>query len=384
MKILIVADVKPDLNAGASGTEIQTVYALRKLGHDVDTIWSDDIRHRISHGNLHYILELPWAYRDAIGEKCKEKVYDVIHVNQPYAWLAARDHQKLKRTGVFVVRSHGWEPRIGGVLKYWRRKYRVPEWKFPRGILGRPIRSMTSLYCKWCVSAADGIIVSCSEDREYIIQTYQAKPDKVANILQAPSEEFLLKPVLEMTDKRSTKLLYAGQASFFKAPHVLAEIWNHLAAHHPSLSFTWCCPETDHDKCKELLSPSTLERTTFVDWIPQNELVDLYDRHGIFLFPSYTEGFGKVFIEAMARGLCVVASNAAGMKDVIQHGKDGFLCEPGNASDFVEKVNDIFQNDRNHVLSQNAAAKAREYTWEKTALETLKFYDQINTTVNSF
>ena len=66
MKILFMADVPPDPDSGAAGTELRTIAALRQLGHEVHAVWNHDMRRRIRHGNLHYALELPLEYRAAI------------------------------------------------------------------------------------------------------------------------------------------------------------------------------------------------------------------------------------------------------------------------------------------------------------------------------
>ena len=59
LRVLMMADTPADPNRGAAGTEMQTAQALRALGHDVRTIWSDELGRRIAHGNLHLLLELP-------------------------------------------------------------------------------------------------------------------------------------------------------------------------------------------------------------------------------------------------------------------------------------------------------------------------------------
>jgi glycosyltransferase involved in cell wall biosynthesis len=51
----------------------------------------------------------------------------------------------------------------------------------------------------------------------------------------------------------------------------------------------------------------------------------IYDDHGVFLFPSFFEEFGKAFLESMSRGLVLVASNNGGMRDVIKEGQSGLL-----------------------------------------------------------
>ena len=56
LKILMMADLPPNADSGAAGTEYQTMEALRRLGHEVDAVWADSLPHRIGHGNLHYCL----------------------------------------------------------------------------------------------------------------------------------------------------------------------------------------------------------------------------------------------------------------------------------------------------------------------------------------
>ncbi len=377
MRILLAADVPPDPDSGAAGTEYQTMLALRELGHDVDAIWRDDLRHRIRHGNLHYLLELPWALRDAIATRCRGSAYDVVHVNQPYAWRAARDHRRRNRPGVFVNRSHGWEPRIADALRPWRRRYGIPEWRFPRGLVGRPVQWGLGRYPRWCAEASNGIVVSCSEDRDYVRSRYGLPADRVACIPQAPAGAFVETSAAAMTEARRRRVLYAGQAAFVKAPMVLAEIFSLLAERHADLSFTWCCPEADHATCRAMLRSEAGARTTFVGWMPQAELVRLYDAHGVFVFPSFTEGFGKVFLEAMARGLCVVASNTAGMRDVIRSGVTGILIEPGDVEGFRYGVASVIDGRQAAAMSAAAAAEARRYSWRRVAEETVSFYRQL-------
>ncbi len=374
MKILMVADVPPDPNSGAAGTEYQTMLALRNLGHTVDAIWANDLRHRIRHGNLHYLLELPWAYRDAIRERTLDQQYDVIHVNQPYAWLAAHDHHRRGRSGVFVNRSHGWEPRLAEILRPWRQMYKVPEWRFPRGLMGRPMRMILHQSARFAARLSDGIIVSCSEDQLFLTTRYKLAPERVACIPQAPADAFIDKPVCPMTTERIKRVLYVGQASFFKAPQVLAAVFSRLAELHPELEFTWCCPASAHNHCLRLLNEQARERTSMVGWLPQEDLVRLYDKHGIFVFPSFGEGFGKVFLEAMARGLCVVGSNVAGMKDIIESSRTGWLVEPGDIMGFCDCIEALLRFNGVMEMSATAISVAQAYTWQGVGQKTEAFY----------
>lgn len=378
MKILMLTASDPDPNSGVAGTEWQTGQALLRLGHEVDTIWADGLSRRIRHGNLYYLLELPWAFEKAIAAKVLQKQYDVIHVNQPYAWRAAKAHRAAKRPGVFVNRSHGWEPRVCEALAPWRRKFGVPDWRLPRGLAGRPMRWILHEYARWAATASDGVIVSTSEDREFIISRYGIPSDTVACIPQAPPPEFAQRPLVPMTPARSKRVLYVGQSGFFKGAHVLADVFSVLAKQHADLEFTWCTPMFEHDRCRALLAAESRDRVAFVDWMPQEELIDLYDQHGIFIFSTLAEGFGKVFLEAMSRGLCVVASNTSGMRDVIRHRETGCVVGVGNVEGFACEVKWLLAAPKRvREVSQAASTAAQGHTWDRVASETADFYGSL-------
>jgi glycosyltransferase involved in cell wall biosynthesis len=70
------------------------------------------------------------------------------------------------------------------------------------------------------------------------------------------------------------------------------------------------------------------EQVTFLGTIPRRELVDRFRRAAIFCLPSRQEGFGIVFLEAMACGKPVVASRAAAVPETVVDGETGLLTDP--------------------------------------------------------
>ena len=102
----------------------------------------------------------------------------------------------------------------------------------------------------------------------------------------------------------------------------------------------------------------------------------VFDEHGIFIFPSFFEGFGKVFLEAMARGLCVIAADNGGAHDVIRSGVNGVLVPTGSRADAVAACQSLEGSfPQAFSMSREAAISAQSYTWERTARETIAFYD---------
>jgi glycosyltransferase involved in cell wall biosynthesis len=375
MKILFMADVPPDPNRGAAGTEVQSVRALRALGHDVDTVWSDELGRRIGHGNLHLLLELPRAYERAATRRLRGGHYDVVHVNQPHGFRAARTVHRLSPSTIFVHRSHGIELNVERILQRWRRELGADERGAARKLTSRGIAGLLARHSYAIARQADGHVVSSSIDARFLEQELHVPPEKIAVIAQAAPQEYLRIAPPPMTAARLRRVLHVAQFAFFKAPMITAAAINRMARE-PELQFTWVCDRADHERIRTLLTPEANARTELLHWTTQDELRAIYDAHGMFLFPSFFEGFGKAFIEAMSRGLCVIASDAGGMHDLIMHGRNGFLVPPGDAERLTETaLAAIRAPQRAQDVSIAAAATAREHTWARVARELTAFYE---------
>lgn len=380
MRILLAADVMPHPDSGAAGTEYHTIQALRYLGHDVDEIWAGDLPHRVRHGNLHYVLELPRGFRDAIRQRWVHASYDAVHVNQPHAYLAAQDHVRLRRKAVFVNRSHGLEARVEPILDAWKKRLGQKERFGIRTLPRMLIASLLQRSQRLVAAYATGHIVSCSEDKEFLIQRYGVAPERVACIPQAPYDGFVSIPAPPVDPERLNNLIHVGQVVLYKDPYAIAAAVDALLAENPSARFTWICPKCDVEKAASLLSPSALKRSRLAAGIPQEELRLCLDRSGVFLFPSITEGFGKAFIEAMSRGLCVVATRTAGMRDIIRDGENGFFVDVHDVQGIIRVVRHLWSNpDLAMAVGRAARATSEEYSWDRLARETAAFYERLLT-----
>ena len=92
---------------------------------------------------------------------------------------------------------------------------------------------------------------------------------------------------------------------------------------------------TNPEGCHHL--PTVIERSeltlTQSDWFEKPEdFLKLLDTTSVYFAPRRFEGIGQSFVEALVRGLCVVAPNAPTMNEYITHGVDGYLYEPDSPS----------------------------------------------------
>jgi len=372
----MMSDTPADPNRGAAGTEVRTMLALRAMGHDVDAIWSDDLGRRIQHGNLHILLEQPKAYERAVVAALRRKEYDVVHVNQPHGFRAARAVHRLAPKTVFIHRSHGFELNVEETLRPWIDKFGSDERNALRRAATQALAPLLRRHSKAIAREADGHVVSSSIDAAFLIERMGVPREKIATIPQAAPDSFLETAAPPMTAQRLRRVLNVGQFAFVKGPMIAAAAMNQLAAAQPDLRFTWVCDRASEASIRALLTAEANAMLEVVPWTTQEALRDLYDAHGIFLFPSFFEGFGKAFLEAMSRGLCVAASNTGGMHDVITSGTDGVLVPPGDAHAVADSVLAIVHDPaRASAMSDAAAVTARRYTWERVARELTALYE---------
>jgi glycosyltransferase involved in cell wall biosynthesis len=375
LRILVGADVPPDPNAGASGTVVQMNAALRRLGHTVDEIWQDDLGRRIRHGNLHYLLELPRAFRRVVRERTRTQVYDVIELNQPHAYLAAEDHRYSGRPGVFVNRSHGHEVRSDETLALWREREGTPRRSQFRRQASAVVRNLLGRQWDRIARSTDGFVVSCTEDADFLAERYALPREVIGVVTQGVPDSYRDHPTAAYTFERAGRLLYVGQLAFFKAPRVLAECISEVLASRPHATMTWVCSREHHAAARGLLAPPVHARVTFLDWMSQDDLRDVLDRHGVFLFPSFFEGFGKAPLEAMSRGLCVVASDTGGMRDYVRDGVSGSLVPAGRPDLLAQRtlalLDDLVSARRMSLAAREASAG---HSWERCAREATDFY----------
>ena len=113
---------------------------------------------------------------------------------------------------------------------------------------------------------------------------------------------------------------------------------------------------------REKLEKKYGNENKFVGYKHGKELVDWLSLSDVFIFPSRTETFGLVVLEAMACGIPVAAYDVMGPRDIITNGKDGYLGE-----DLAESALKCLK-----LSPDDCRKKAKQYSWEHSADEFFK------------
>jgi len=104
----------------------------------------------------------------------------------------------------------------------------------------------------------------------------------------------------------------------------------------------------------------------------------VYASSDIFVFPSTTETFGNVTLEAMASEIPPVCAREGGAYGIINDGVTGLVAEPGDAESLAEKLLTLIDDpQKRKIIAKEAYKYAQEQTWEKIFLRLFKRYNEI-------
>ena len=108
-----------------------------------------------------------------------------------------------------------------------------------------------------------------------------------------------------------------------------------------------------------------LPDAVFTGFLTGADLAQAYASSDVFFFPSATETFGNVTLEAMASGLPAVCADATGSRSLVQHGKTGWLCPVGKISAFADAIQRLLEDPGLRARMGAAAREAAlEYSWD--------------------
>ena len=117
------------------------------------------------------------------------------------------------------------------------------------------------------------------------------------------------------------------------------------------------------------------DRFRFIDYVPAGDLPLLYSAAELFVFPSFDEGFGLPPLEALACGCPVVASRAGALPEVL--GDAARYFDPSDEEGMAEALVWGVREGRSPEARARGFRRAREFTWERAARETVRLYERL-------
>ena len=170
-------------------------------------------------------------------------------------------------------------------------------------------------------------------------------------------------------------LLAVGNLKEPKGIDLIIKALARLAKGHPQLQLLIIGQGPEGNALRSLADQLNLaNQVAFLGQLTHAQVMEYMSVADVFVLPSWEEGFGVVYIEAMAHGVPVIACQGQGIADVIVDGENGILVEPQSVESLVAALEKLLSN-RN--WAQKLGVRGQEYvsthlTWEENAIKVLE------------
>jgi glycosyltransferase involved in cell wall biosynthesis len=231
----------------------------------------------------------------------------------------------------------------------------------------------------------DAVITVSQNSRQDICRCFHMTAEKVTVIPEAASPHFQplteneLKPILCNYGLQLPYILYVGSVEPRKNLLRLIEAWILLHKILPSYRLVIVGARNywkSSPVANVVRQSGLLGQVIFTGYIPDEDLPAIYNGASLFCFPSLYEGFGLPVLEAMACGTPVVTSNSSSLPEVA--GDGAILVDPNNVDEIAHAMQRILEDpELARDLRRRGLQRAAQFSWEKTAKETIAVYERV-------
>lgn len=235
-------------------------------------------------------------------------------------------------------------------------------------------------FMKLSCQIANKTIAVSEFTKKDIINRLNINSKKITTILEAVEEEFkqikdknMLQKVIKKYDLKLPFIFYCGSLSPRKNLIRSLKAFNKIKDKIPHNFYLTGNTKWAEDKTLEFINKNEnlSKRVKILGYLPNQELVVLYNLADFLLFPSLYEGFGLPILEAQACGCPVLTSNATSCPEVADD--SAHLVDPYSIDDIKNGILKI-SKDKNYKkeLIKKGFENVKRFSWEKTAQGFLK------------
>lgn len=315
-----------------------------------------------------FALAIPFS--PTLGATVRRLGLDVIHVHSPFL---------LGRLGASAARRHGLPLVFTYHTLYDKYVHYVP---FFPGLTRQVVNLYTRKFCNRC----DLVVVPSTAVADLLRQRGVTVPLAVIptgvelerfhgldrtwlkSRFGLPSEAKILLFVGRLGKEKNVEFLFSAFARLRTLPDL------------GPLKLVLVGGGNAEERLRRLAKDlGVAEEVVFAGTLPPEEVAKCYAGADLFVFASLTETQGLVLAEAKAAGLPAVAVDAAGVRDTVRHGVDGYLTAL-SLEEFTARVAELLRNEGlRRAMGEAARRGAEAFAAEATAARLAKEYEKLVT-----
>ncbi|MGF1500071.1 MAG: glycosyltransferase [Elainellaceae cyanobacterium] len=359
---------------------------MRDNGHQVDTY--EESNNRVDQiSKIGMALRTIWSsesYQE-VKRRLQEKRYDIVHVQNFFPLISPSVYYAAKEEGVPVIQTlRNYRLLCPNALFF--RDGRVCE-----DCLGKPIPLPGVIHgCYRDSRAASGVTAAMltvhrqlqtwtQQVDRYIALTHFARNKMIEGGL--PASKIVVKPNFVYPDPgvgegRGGYAIYVGRLSGEKGLDTLLTAWEQLGSTLP-LKIVGDGPLADE-------VAKLAERLPSVEWLgrqPMQEVHRLVGEATLLVFPSkWYETFGRVAVEAFAKGTPVIAAKIGAIAELVDHSRTGLHFQPGDADDLAATLQWALNHpeELKHMRKEARAEFEMKYTAQANYHQLLEIYQSVS------
>ncbi|MGN0990042.1 MAG: glycosyltransferase [Candidatus Ventricola sp.] len=181
------------------------------------------------------------------------------------------------------------------------------------------------------------------------------------------------------TDNAPRAVISVGTLKARKCMDRTLEAFARLAGEYPDATLTIVGIGEMEAQLRARIAELGLEgRVTLTGGLPHEEVLARMAKSDLFVLPSWGEGYGIVYIEAMAAGCIAVGARGEGIEDTITDGENGFLVPAGDAGETERVMRAVFDSREAYAaLRERGRQDARALTWARNAQTVEEIYFEL-------
>jgi alpha-1,3-rhamnosyl/mannosyltransferase len=270
----------------------------------------------------------------------------------------------LIKPGHFVVTVHDLFP------------FQFPE--IHSGLLPRRVNQMLM---RNAVRRAERVITPSQATARAVRESFPRSAERVRSIPEAADDRFtsLRDPEAEAAWQmrlgiRPPYVFYLGQWKAYKNLPILLEAFARVRHTHPDSQLVIAGDDPRHPEVRQRAAALPEGSVVLPGRLPESAVPDLYRGAAVVVLPSRAEGFGLPVIEAMACGVPVICSDLPVLHEIA----DGVasFCDPNDPAAFAQSISAILDTPSNAGRRQLGIERARSFTWERAARQTVGAYEE--------
>lgn len=177
------------------------------------------------------------------------------------------------------------------------------------------------------------------------VETTIVDEDLIGSFLQNDLEN-----KLSSIDVNSLNVLFLARVEKSKGIYEALDAFTIIKQKYPQLTMTIAGDGFELDKVKKHASQLEFKKDiTFTGFITGKDKSDTYQKAGVYIFPSYSEGMPNSVLEAMAFGLPVITTPVGGLSDFFEDGKHGYFIMNNNAKEIANLIERLIQDKKKYI-----------------------------------